>query len=736
MGKTLIIVESPAKCKKIESFLGNQYKVIASCGHFTKLNSLEQINFDNYNIKYKIDKAKILKQMKDEISKADEVIIGTDDDREGEAIGWAICVFCNLDLKKTKKIVFQEITKSALTKALENCRPINMNIVKSQQARQILDIYLGYKISPELWKYIQNKLSAGRCQTPALNLVMENENEIKNQSLETHYKISGNFTKYNIKFEGFKMIEKENIHEFMDVMKKQESWKITETKESATSEKPPIVFITSTLQQKAYNILKMSPKMTMTYAQELYENGLITYMRTDSACISQEFVNKMKDYITANYGSEYLHENINSLTFNKNKNKAQEAHEGIRITNLNKKEVNMKNSGSNRLYKLIYNNTLMCGMAKAKYDEKKYIINCNNDYKFIYNDKFCIFKGWKIVNDIENSNNDFNYRNYLDKITESKISLQLICIQAEEKLISNLLHYNEASLVHKLEKMNIGRPSTFSTILQNLISKKYVEKTNINGNMMEVTNILLNSDKKLSINKKECALNNEKNKLKITPLGEIVCKFCFERFYNLFNYDFTNNMESSLDQIENGEISQKEILDAYIKLVNELIITNKEHYKENPDKVKKLKENNSIYCGKLDEIPYYIKHGPYGYYVNIGKQKKISLNDFNEFDIQAKIKSQINELNKSEFQSLLNFIENGKKQKNENCLIELNNDYSVRKSKYGYYIYYKTKKMKKPQFLKYNDEKDDNNDVRLQWIENNNIDEIKNYLCKKYNIII
>ena len=152
--------------------------------------------------------------------------------------------------------------------------------------------------------------------------------------------------------------------------------------------------------------------------------------------------------------------------------------------------------------------------------------------------------------------------------------------------------------------------------------------------------------------------------------------------------------------------------------------------------MKKLKENNSIYCGKVNETPYYIKHGPYGYYINIGKQKKISLNEFNDFDIQTKIKNQINELTTIEFQSLLDFIENGKKQKNENCLIQLNDEYSVRKSKYGYYIFYKTKKMKKPQFLKYNDEKDDNNELRIQWIENNNIDEIKNYICKKYNIII
>ena len=252
---------------------------------------------------------------------------------------------------------------------------------------------------------------------------------------------------------------------------------------------------------------------------------------------------------------------------------------------------------------------------------------------------------------------------------------------------------------------------------------------------MEITNIILNHDKTIVNNKKESALNNEKNKLKITPLGEIVCNFCFERFDDLFNYDFTNIMESSLDQIENGEISQKQILDSYVKLVNDLLVKTKEHFK-NPEQIKKLKENNSIYCGKVDEIPYYIKHGPYGYYVNIGKQQKISLKDFAGFNIQEKIKNQINELDKNELNKLLEFINNSKNRKNENCLIILNSEYSIRKSKYGFYIYYKTKKMKKPQFLKYNDEKDDKNELRLKWIEDNNISEIKNYICKKYNIII
>ena len=198
--KTLVIVESPSKCKKIEQYLGNQYKVIASYGHFTKLDDLQQINFDNFNIKYKINNQKVVKQMRDSIKQARDVIIATDDDREGEAIGWTICQFCHLDVNNTKKITFQEITKSALMSALENIQYVNMDRVKSQQARQILDIYLGYKISPMLWKYVQHKLSAGRCQTPALKLIYDNQQEFDSASDDTEYKVNASFTSKNILF--------------------------------------------------------------------------------------------------------------------------------------------------------------------------------------------------------------------------------------------------------------------------------------------------------------------------------------------------------------------------------------------------------------------------------------------------------------------------------------------------------------------------------------------------------
>ena len=730
MSKTLIIVESPAKCKKIESYLGSNYKVVASYGHFTKLDDLKQIDFNNYQIKYKIDKSKVLKNIKDEIKKSKEVIIATDDDREGEAIGWTLCIFCKLDLNKTKKIVFQEITKSALQNALKNPRPINMNIVKSQQTRQILDIVLGYKVSPMLWKYVEHKLSAGRCQTPALKLIYDNQCEIDNLDYETHYSIILNLTSKNLKFVCNKNIIKENIELFLKNIKEQKHWILKDCIEKTKNEAPPKILITSTLQQKAHNILKFSPKQTMKYAQELYENGYITYMRTDSACYSKEFIETLKEHIIKNHSSKYLNPLIDELNKNKNKNKAQEAHEGIRVCDLTKNECTLENNSVKRLYAFIYKHTIQCGMSNAVYNEKRYNTILEKDkIEFYYINSVCLFKGWKVL---ETEKEDKDYSTYLNQLYNAKNSLTFNHLIANETLISNLLHYNEASIVQKLEKMNIGRPSTFSSIIQNLFDKHYVEKKNINGKEIDVINYIINKDKVLETNNEKKTLNNEKNKLEITPLGKSVCKFCYENFDSMFNYDFTNEMETFLDEIENGNTLQKEVLDDYIFKLNELIDNTKSKLTSNPELVKKVKDT-SLHCGKYKNEPMYIKNGKFGYYLCIGKKDKISMKEFNGFNIEEKINNQ-EELSQEEQSKIINYIENRKTTNNPNLMIELNNDYSIRKSQYGYYVFYKTKSMKQPKFLKYNDEKDEKKEERNSWIEDKKIENIKEYLNLKYNI--
>lgn len=739
--KTLVIVESPSKCKKIEQYLGSQYKVIASYGHFTKLDDLQQINFDDFTIKYKINNQKVVKQMRDSIKNARDVIIATDDDREGEAIGWTICQFCHLDVNKTKKITFQEITRSALLDALNNIQYVNMDRVKSQQARQILDIYLGYKISPMLWKYVQHKLSAGRCQTPALKLIYDNQQEFDSASDDTEYKVNASFTSKNILFSLTSNIEREHILQFIEEQKDKSSWKINNTNVKQVNEKPPQILITSSLQQKASNILKMSPKMTMKCAQELYENGFITYMRTDSICYSKDFITSLKKHINDSYGAKYVMPSIEQLSVNKSKGKAQEAHEGIRVCDLNVSETQLKNASANRLYKFIYKHCIQCGMSNSVSQDYEYFVSSgsaslsspNKELIYKYKENMMIFDGWRIL---ENESPRICYRNYLDNLHASGTEFGMNYLEANEKLISSPKHLGEASLIQQLEKRNIGRPSTFSSIVQNIQDKKYVVKGNIEGQKRNITNYKLTKDKHLDTIQKEECLNSEKSKLQITPLGKQVCEFCYQHFESIFNYEFTNSMESGLDNIESREIGNCELLRTYISNVEELILKTKTNYKNNPDQVKKVCDT-SVHCGQIDGFAAYIKNGKYGYYLTHGKggKTKVSLKDFKGFNIEGKIKTQ-DDVTEDELSLLVEFIKNGKEVKNKSILVELNSEYSIRESKYGYYVYYKTKKMKQPKFMKYNDEKDDKKEMRNTWIHENNIQEIKSYLCEKYKINI
>ncbi len=731
MSKILIIVESPSKCKKIEQYLGSEYKVIASYGHFTKLDSLDQIHFDTFQISYKIDKSKVLKTIKQEIKTAKEVILATDDDREGEAIAWSLCIFCKLNIQKTKKIVFQEITKSALMESLKNIKHLNMDRVYSQQARQILDIYLGYKISPLLWKYVQHTLSAGRCQTPALRLIYENQKEFDSLTHDTHYKVKTKFTSKHIQFDCNKHIEKESIKTFMNQLNTKKDWVIESIKERQIQEQPPKILITSTLQQKAHNLFKFSPKQTMKYAQELYENGYITYMRSDSACYSNEFIEKVKTHIIKNYGDSYLHKDIYSLQDNKTKNKSQEAHEGIRICDLTKIKSELSTKGVNILYDFIYKHSIQCAMSAAIYKESKFEIPFEVPYKFIHSYKDCIFRGWTLLN---KDKEEQSYVNYLTTLYHSKTPIDLQYAEGNEILIHNKFHYHEASLIQKLESMNIGRPSTYANIIQSVLDKKYVLKENIKGQEVDVCNFVFVKQKGIEEKKEKKILHEEKNKLHISPLGIQVSEFCYNHFKELFNYDFTNNMENKLDEIEWGNENQKVILNNYITIVDKWINHTKEHYRENPNEINKVKDQ-SLHCGKYKNEPIFIKNGKYGYYICIGKKDKISLKEFDGFCLSKKI-SQQEELSKNEYNLLIQYVENRSKKQNESLCVVISDSCSIRESKYGYYIFYKTKSMKQPRFLKYNDEKDDKIEERQNWIKTKNKKEIKNYIMKKYNISI
>lgn len=724
----LVIVESPAKCKKIESYLGKDYKVIASYGHICKLSSLDQINFETYDIKFKNDKHKVIKTIKEYVKKADKVILATDDDREGEAISWHICNVCKLPIDKTEKITFQEITKSAILESMKHSRTINMDRVNSQFTRQILDIVVGFKISPLLWKYVQSKISAGRCQTPALKLIYDNEMLFENRVIDTHHIIKGYFSSKNIEFKLENELNKE-IEEFM--LSHNEQYELIKFNKTEKVMRPPNPFITSTLQQRASSLLKFPPKVTMKSAQTLYENGLITYMRTDSMCYSKEFIDLGKKYIETEFGESYVSKNILKLKNSKSKGKTQDAHEGIRITDITKETNNISHTLDNnckRLYELIRKNTISSMMSNALYDVIKYqIIHKYQDVEYKYSKIYDVntFLGWKILEkETVNKDNDISCKNilYLDSLKDNIISLRYL--SSEEKLKDSMSHYNEASLISQLESKNIGRPSTYASIMDSIISKKYVNKCNIDGVEINSTNYKFIPKDKSIIKKEELRMmNSEKNKLKITILGKQVVEFLYKYCPSLFDYEFTNDMELRLDSISNGNSSKNETLDTYMKVINENVNETKEYFKENKDQVTKLKKSNSFHCGQHNNSDLIIKHGKYGYYISYGKTNK-SLNGI-KIDIENIINTQ--ECSENERNILIEYIETST---NKNIVLECNENISIRNGKYGQYIFHKTATMKKPKFYKL----DKNNDVIKVWILNKDIDNILEYITTKYDI--
>ena len=682
--KSLVIVESPSKCKKIEEYLGENYKVIASCGHITKLDSIDQINFDTCEVKFKKDKLKVIQEIKKEIKLHDEVILATDDDREGEAIAWHICKQCNLNIEKTKRILFNEITKEALLKSINNYGYLNMPRVYSQQSRQILDLYIGFKISPLLWKYILNKLSAGRCQTPAVHMIYEKEKEYLSQSLNTHIQVNGYFTDKQIKFQLSKKLEQEECEDFLDNCKGY-SFKLNKDIDQTkhTENRPPIL-ITTSLQQLAHQMMSLSPKTTMSYAQTLYENGLITYMRTDCASYNDSFKESLKDFILKKYGKDYFEPIIE---------KDKKAHEGIRVTDLSKEKVQFECKGINQLYNLIYKHTIQTSMSNCKVLKKKYIILAPLDNEFIYIENSIQFDGWKILRQKEPSE---SYSLYLQQLKEIKYSK----IEGKEIIINPIYHYCESQLIKKLEKESIGRPSTYASILSKIQDKNYVTKGTIKGRSMKITNYELKDDK-ITKNIKDEVMQEEKNKLSITNTGILMIDFCYKYYSHLFNYPYTKKLEETLDKIEYENYNWKETIKEFKKDVDiDVKIT---------DEKQKVK---SLHCGYYNKEPLVIKEGQFGYYLEYKKIKK-SLIEWKFYN------------------NIIDYIENKEQLSDEliKNLIDfhgiriLNKEISIRNGKYGFYIYYKNSKMKKPKFYSIKEELLDKSNKEL-------LDIIK----KEYNI--
>jgi DNA topoisomerase-1 len=631
MTNSLVIVESPAKCKKIENYLGPGYKVIASFGHLRTISGLESIDFKNnfattYSIIQEPLKLKQIEKIRSEILKSDDVIIATDDDREGEAIGWHICDLFGLSVTNTKRIIFHEITESAIQSAISHPKRINMNLVEAQKARQILDLLVGFNITPILWNCIsknhEQSLSAGRCQTPALRLVYENYLDIKSSPGKMVYNTFGYFTNLNLNFDLNKQFtSSEEIYAFLEKCK---CWDFlcSTTSPKKIIKKAPEPLTTSSLQQLASNELNMSPKDTMKYAQQLYEGGFITYMRTDSKKYSNEFIDNVKKYVINNYSDQYISPNIENLIVNskepvKNSKKTvaekkgipapQEAHEAIRPVNINNKIPSLDDLQAKaiKLYSLIWRRTLESCLISAQYNSISAKISAPLETEFIYKTEQPIFLGWQIIETPKNT--DKNIYQYINNLKQN-ISIVPKKIESKFTMIDLKSHYTEARLVQLLEDKGIGRPSTFASLVDKIQERKYVLKQNITGKEIYAKDFTF-TDNNITEILSSREFGNEKNKLVIQPLGIIVIEFLLNKFDSFFNYDYTKEMEDNLDFISKGE-----------QQLNTLCLT---CFNSLSEKINEL-EDVKKFSLEIDDNHFLIigKHGPVVKYVD-PKDKKI-----------------------------------------------------------------------------------------------------------------
>ena len=572
--QSLVIVESPAKCKKIESYLGPGYKCIASFGHLRNLVSLNDIDITGgFQVKYTNDdkKDKVILNLRKHMDESDEIILATDDDREGEAIAWHICALFELPIATTKRIVFREITENAIQQAMKTPKTIDMNRVHSQQTRQILDMLVGFTISPLLWKYIsKSNLSAGRCQSPALKLIYDNQKEIDESPGKQVYKTTGYFTSQTIPFELNRDFETER--EMSDFLENEvsHSHAYSRTEPKKTIKEQPEPLTTSRIQQIASNELRISPKDTMKSCQILYENGYITYMRTDSKKYSSDFIDSVKNWITKEYNdNRYINNQIDKLVNERKveeyieeyKNKdskkpaPQEAHEAIRPTSISLKEIpaDEKDIGSRerKLYNIIRETTLESCMAPAEYFAVTASFSGHKETKYTFHSQLVDFLGWKIVslNKQKQDQSEKQYH-YLLQIKPGAI-FDYKKITSLVSLINTKHHYTEAKLVQLLEDKGIGRPSTFSSLIDKIQDREYVKKQDVDGRKITCINYELEDDV-LSENTSTKEFGQEKGKLVLQPLGKIVAEFLSKNCDKFLNYDYTSEMERELDEISEG----------------------------------------------------------------------------------------------------------------------------------------------------------------------------------------
>lgn len=804
LDKFLLIVESPSKCTKIESYLGDSYKCISSKGHIREIDGLSSINVkDRFQIEYSLisEKKDHVAAMKKTVSayRPECVFLATDDDREGEAIAWHICQVCELDVLSTKRIVFHEITQPAIIAAVANPGRINLSLVAAQQARQVLDLIVGYKISPLLWRYLggnkKNALSAGRCQTPALRLVADHDTRYKDAlsaGVGQIHKISGIFTNRMLPFQLTRTFsvssEMPILSDFFEKTKTHKHYlSVGQLKPSTRS--PPKPFNTSRLLQVASNQLRLSPKTTMSLCQILYQSGLITYMRTDCQKYSEVFLEKSAEFITGEYGADYLGSKEDLVLRD-----ASMPHEAIRATNLLLKHATSTDPMLSKLYGLIWRNTVESCMAASRYNVADITVSAPLDLAYKHSIEIPIFLGWRRV-EIKDSTDKCTESQaiesalilYLEQIEKSRSPVSWTLIESkiamEEKIPA---HYTEASLIQKLEDLGIGRPSTFSFIVETIQDRGYVKKTDIAGRRIECVEWKLrNSPLEMETIKTERVFGEEKNKLVIQPTGLLVSEFLSSHFEDCFSYGYTKSLEDELDRLASrppddamstwheicrqcfddiGERSKplarqnkqtfaladtteySLLFNTYgASLKRSLEDGTTEYCKVKPDieldleKAKRgeytmseliWREDDGI-LGTYKDAPIHLKKGKYGFYV-LWKEKTYSLKGVDKglADAIKVIAAKENVMSTEDAASM--FLPVAKidgdpdvassSPLNKSVVRSLRTDLSIRKGKFGNYIYHKTSLMSKPSFYPLNPIKEKWQQMAdlelIAWIEN------------------
>ncbi|MAN49700.1 MAG: DNA topoisomerase I [Flavobacteriales bacterium] len=613
MSKNLVIVESPAKAKTIEKFLGKDFLVKSSVGHIRDLPKKGgmAIDVDNdFEPSYEIspDKKKIVSELNKLSKKADLVWLATDEDREGEAIAWHLKQALNLKESKIKRIVFNEITKTAINFAVKNPRAINSKLVSAQQARRVLDRLVGFELSPVLWRKIKQGLSAGRVQSVAVRLIVEREREIKDFNINSFYKVSTYFTNNNLKIfkaESTSRFEKkEDVLIFLENLSTS-NFSISSLTKKPAKKSPAAPFTTSTLQQEASRKLGFSVSQTMSVAQKLYESGNITYMRTDSTTISKEAIDAAKNQIISSYGEEYFY----SRSYTKKVKGAQEAHEAIRPTYMQNKKID-GDRNMQRLYDLIWKRTIASQMSDARLERTSVEIQPSNCKDSLFaKGEMVNFDGFLKVY-LESKDEEEEQKGMLPNLKVGD-AISLERIEATERFTKPKARYTEASLVKKLEELGIGRPSTYASTITTIQNRGYVDKGRSEGSDRKFNFIEYNNGK-LFDNIKIEKTGSDKSKLIPSDIGMVVTDFLIDNFEQVMDYSFTADVEKEFDQISRGE-----------KKWNEMI---KQFYNVFHKRVNEVSENSEKAKGErlLGKDPktgenVYVKIGRYGPMAQIGE---------------------------------------------------------------------------------------------------------------------